>query len=111
MKIDIYGSRENMHQRNLTVVHIISRTLYLTVVKRYFTCSGFKLLQKRFQSPRGHIPHILDIHKTLRFQNLMIVGLILYHITRVTTYIQYRIFSVMEMLGYYSSYLNQLQEG
>ena len=95
MKIDIYGSRENMHQRSLTVVHIISRTLHLTVVERYFTGSGLKLLQKRHQSPQGHIPHILDIHKTLRFQNLMIVGLLMYHITRVTTYIHYRIFIVV----------------
>ena len=82
MKRDIHGSRENMHQRSLTVVHIISRTLYLTVVERYFTCSGFKLLQKKFESPRGHIPHILDINKTLRVQDLILIilGLIRYHI-------------------------------
>ena len=98
MKIEIYGSRENMHQRSLTVVHIISRTLYLTVVERYFTRSGFKLLQKKVQSPRGHIPHILDIHKTL----FTFSGFINSWPDKV---------SHMEMLGYYPSYLNQLQEG
>ena len=85
MKIDIYGSRENMHQRSLTVVHIISRTLYLTVVERYFTRSGFKLLQKKIPISARPYPS----------SSLLIVGLIMYHITRVTTYIHYRIFIVV----------------
>ena len=86
MKIGIYGSRENMHQRSLTVVHIISRTLYLTACCKIFHLFGFQTLAKK-KNPISARPYPSS--------SLLIVGLIMYHITRVTTYIHYRIFIVV----------------
>lgn len=115
MKIDIYGSSENMHQRSWTVViHIISRTLYLTACWKIFHLFGFQTLAKKIPISAWPYPSYLGHSENFAFSAFNDSwpdnashnkGNDIYSLSNFHRSL------FMEMLGYYPSYLNQLQDG